>query len=56
MPKKIQIGDVTANKGEFKKGYMKGVELANSMSVDIPVIVINGAEEGPTLLLTSTEH
>ncbi len=56
MPKKNKVGDVTANKGEFTKGYIKGVELANSLSVDIPVLIINGVEDGPTLLLTSTEH
>lgn len=56
MPKIIQVGDVAANKGEFKKGYIKGVELANSISIDVPILVINGEKDGPTLLLTSTEH
>jgi len=56
MPQKIKVGDVVANKGELKKGCIKGVELVNSSSIDIPVLVINGAKDGPTLLLTSTEH
>jgi hypothetical protein len=56
MPQKIKVGDVVANRGELKKGYIKGVELANSVSIDLPLLVINGAKDGPTLLLTSTEH
>jgi len=56
MTQKIKVGDVVANRGELKKGFIKGVELANSVSIDVPVLVINGAKDGPTLLLTSTEH
>jgi len=56
MTKELKVGDVVAKKGELKKGFIKGIELANSLSIDVPILVINGAEEGPTLLLTSTEH
>ena len=55
MPEILAVGDVVAKRGEFKKGYIKGIEL-NNVSMDVPVLVMNGAEEGTTLLLTSTEH
>jgi len=56
VPDKITVGDVTAARGELKKGVIKGVELVNNASIDIPVLVMNGAEDGPTLLLMSTQH
>lgn len=56
MPDELQVGDITAKRGELKTGIIKGVELVNSMSIDIPVLVMNGAEEGPTLVLVSTQH
>ena len=56
MPNVIEVGGVTAGRGELKKGVIKGVELVNNVSIDIPVLVMNGVEEGPTLLLMSTQH
>jgi len=56
MPERIVVGNVTVTRGEIRKGVIKGVELFNNVSVDVPVIVLNGAKEGPTLLLMSTQH
>jgi len=56
MPEKLEVGDVAVGRGELKKGAIRGVELINNVSVDIPVLVMNGAEEGPTLILMSTQH
>jgi hypothetical protein len=56
LPEKIEVGDITVVRGELKKGKIKGVELVNAASVDIPVLVMNGATDGPTLLLQSTQH
>ena len=56
MPNKITVGDVSAAMGELKKGVIKGVELVNNTSMDIPVLVMNGKSDGPTLLLMSTQH
>ncbi len=56
MPEKLEIGDITVGRGEQKKGVIKGVELVNNVGIDIPVLAMNGAEEGPTLLLLSTQH
>jgi len=54
--KKIKVGNIVVDKGEFKKGFIKGIEISNSISLDVPILVINGIEDGPTILLTSTEH
>ncbi len=56
MPKELVIGDVTASRGEFKKGVLNGVKLINGSSVDIPFMIMNGVDDGPTLLLNSTQH
>jgi len=56
MPETLTVGDAVAGRGELKKGYIRGLELANGVSLDVPVLVLNGREPGPTLLLTSTEH
>ena len=56
MPNEIKVGNITVGRGEFKKGFIKGVELINNVSIDIPVMVMNGVEDGPTLLLMSTQH
>lgn len=56
MSEKLKVGNIVTNPGELKKGFIKGIEFANSLSVDVPILVMNGLEEGPVLLLTSTEH
>lgn len=56
MPQKLKVGNVTAEKGVLKKGVIKGIELNTNVSIDIPVLVMNGAREGPTLLIVSTQH
>jgi hypothetical protein len=56
MPEKIEVGNVVAKRGELKKGIIKGVELNTNTSIDIPVLVLNGAYDGPTLLMVSTQH
>jgi predicted deacylase len=56
MPEKITVGNVTANRGELKKGIIKGIELIDNTSINIPVLVMNGMYEGPTFLMVSTQH
>ena len=56
MPEILKVGNVVAQRGELKKGLIKGVELNTGVSIDIPVLVMNGIEDGPTLVLTSTQH
>jgi len=52
----LKVGNVSANRGEMKLGFIKGIELWDGTKVDIPIIVVNGAKDGPTLLLMSTQH
>ncbi|MFB0557828.1 MAG: succinylglutamate desuccinylase/aspartoacylase family protein, partial [Candidatus Bathyarchaeia archaeon] len=52
----LKVGNVTAKRGELKKGIIKGIELNTTTSIDIPVLVMNGAHDGPTLLMVSTQH
>ncbi|MFQ6126359.1 MAG: succinylglutamate desuccinylase/aspartoacylase family protein [Candidatus Heimdallarchaeota archaeon] len=56
MPDMLEIGNIVARRGELKKGVIKGIELVNTMCIDIHTLVINGDMEGPTLLLMSTQH
>jgi len=56
LPETIIVGNVTVKRGELEKGIIKGIELNTNTSIDIPVLVINGAKEGPTLLMVSTQH
>lgn len=56
MNEAIHIGDVRAEPGELKQGYIDGVELTTGDSTDIPLLVSNGAQDGPTVLLYSTQH
>ncbi|MFC1802408.1 succinylglutamate desuccinylase/aspartoacylase family protein [Thermoproteota archaeon] len=52
----IKVGNIEAKRGEIKKGSICGLTLPNGSKIDIPIIVVRGIKEGPTLLLTSTEH
>jgi len=56
MTDTIQVGDATAAPGELATGHIPGVELTTGDRIDIPVIVLNGVEDGPTALLFSTQH
>ncbi|MFW9847001.1 MAG: succinylglutamate desuccinylase/aspartoacylase family protein [Candidatus Thorarchaeota archaeon] len=56
MPETLKVGTVHAKRGELKKGVIQGIELNTSNRIDIPVMVMNGAKDGPTLLVVSTQH
>lgn len=56
MNETIEIGDVRAEPGTLEKGHIEGVELTTGDSIDIPVLVSNGVDDGPTALLYSTQH
>ena len=53
MVESLTIGNVSASKGETKCGVLEGVELYDGVRMDIPVIIVNGADDGPTFLVTS---
>jgi len=56
MPEQLKVGTVTARRGELQKGVIKGIELNTTTSIDIPVLVMNGAQDGLTMLMVSTQH
>jgi predicted deacylase len=56
MPEQLEVGTATANMGELQKGVIKGIELNITTAIDIPVLVMNGSKDGPTLLMVSTQH
>ncbi|MFW9769041.1 MAG: succinylglutamate desuccinylase/aspartoacylase family protein [Candidatus Thorarchaeota archaeon] len=56
MPDELTVGTASAKRGELQKGIIKGVELNTTTSIDIPVMVMNGARDGPTALIVSTQH
>jgi len=50
------IGSASAKKGEKGKGYLKVGELAVHMEIQIPVLIVHGMEDGPTLWLNGAVH
>ena len=56
MKKNIQVGSITAAPGEIKLGKLDCGYLPDSSVVSMPLIVINGSEEGPTILLSCCMH
>jgi predicted deacylase len=56
MTDTLTVGTAKAKRGELAKGVIRGIELNTSNRIDIPVLVMNGAKDGPTLLVVSTQH
>jgi hypothetical protein len=56
MPDTLKVGTAQAKRGELKKGVIPGIELNITDRIDIPVMVMNGARDGPILLTVSTQH
>jgi predicted deacylase len=52
---RVCISDLTANPGEKKEGLLKIVSRAAS-SIFVPITIINGVKEGPTLTVIAGEH
>lgn len=52
----VKVGNIIAKPGELKLGKLDCGYLPDSSVVAIPLIVVNGAQDGPTLLLTSAMH
>lgn len=50
------IGEVTAKPGETKTGYAYWVELRDGTRVGLPVIAINGVEDGPRVVICASTH
>jgi predicted deacylase len=52
----ITVGDVSCQPGEIRFGKLACAYLPDSSEVSIPLIVLNGKEEGPVLWLGAAVH
>jgi len=52
----ITVGEVTADPGEMRSGFIVVPEGADGPEVRIPITVVNGAKDGPVLALTAGVH
>lgn len=53
---KLQVGSAEAAPGEIAFGSLPAGKLSDSSTVNIPVIAINGTQEGPTVVMTAALH
>ena len=51
----INIGNIKANKGEKKTGFLTVAEMPTG-TVDLPLTIINGTKSGPILVITAGVH
>src|SRR2546428_12133119 len=56
MAKTVSVGEVSAKAGETKWGPATWVEARDSTRVGLPVIIMNGAKEGPKAVLCGATH
>lgn len=56
MSEKVQIGSISVDPKSKKYDYLKVGELYDGSPVNIPIMVVNGAEPKPRLLLTAAAH
>jgi hypothetical protein len=52
----FEIGNTQAKAGEMARGALGSVELADGSKVKIPLVNVNGAEDGPVLTVVSGVH
>ena len=55
MPDTIRIGQLESKPGEKKTGFLKVGETPSG-SLQMPVVIINGRKDGPTMCLTAGTH
>jgi uncharacterized protein len=52
---KIEVGKISAERGEIARGFLTVGETATG-PIQIPIVIISGKADGPTLCLTSGVH
>src|SRR4051794_1885415 len=52
----FELAGIEAAPGEMARGHLGHVALADGTKVGVPVIVVNGVEDGPTLVATGSVH
>jgi len=56
MREVLKVGDAAAKPGEIAKGSLGSVEMADGSRAHVPVINVNGAQEGPILTVIAAIH
>ena len=56
MPVPLTIGDLSVEPGHRRDGSLGSVELADGTRVHVPLVAVNGAEDGPTLTVIAGVH
>jgi predicted deacylase len=54
--KDLTVGDITVAKGSKQRGKLGTFHLADGSAVTIPLMVVNGVEDGPVLWLSAAMH
>lgn len=52
----FELAGLHAAPGDVAKGHLGHVTLADGTRVGVPVVVLNGVDDGPTLVVTSAVH
>lgn len=52
----LTVGTASAAPGQMVRGAIPALDMAGGVKVDIPVVVINGAEPGPTFWVNAAIH
>jgi predicted deacylase len=52
----FELAGLSAAPGEVVKGHLGYVTLADGNKVGVPVVIVNGVEDGPTLVVTASIH
>lgn len=52
----IKVGSASATSGKKGTGYLKVAEFNDGSPVSVPVIIVNGSEEGPSLWIECCIH
>ena len=56
MKEVLKVGDAAAKPGEIAKGSLGSVEMADGSRAHVPVINVNGAQDGPILTVIAAIH
>jgi predicted deacylase len=56
MKNAVTFGDVTVKPGEIDFGTLTEVELKDCTTVKLPIIVVNGAKDGPKAVVSGAVH
>jgi predicted deacylase len=52
----FELAEMLVAPGERGKGHIGHVTLADGTRVGVPVVILNGVEDGPTLVVTASVH